>query len=106
MREAVEERAGEPLGTEHGRPLIERQIARDQDGTALIALAEHLDQEFGAGLGQGYEPQLIADQQELISRYQREAKDAPAGARTVVFGFLAYPEPGPMPGSFRPMPCS
>ena len=30
MREAVEERAGEPLGAEYGRPLVERQIARDQ----------------------------------------------------------------------------
>ncbi|HEX6521496.1 MAG TPA: helix-turn-helix domain-containing protein [Streptosporangiaceae bacterium] len=37
--------------------------------------------------------QLIADQQELIRRYQREAGDAPAGARTVIFGFLTYPEP-------------
>jgi DNA-binding transcriptional ArsR family regulator len=36
---------------------------------------------------------LIADQRELISRYQREAGDAPSGARTVVFGFLAYPDP-------------
>ena len=26
MRDAVEERAGEPLGAEHGRPLVERQI--------------------------------------------------------------------------------
>ncbi len=38
---------------------------------------------------------LIADQQELISRYQREAANAPAGARTVVFAFLAYPAPAP-----------
>ena len=38
---------------------------------------------------------LIADQQELIGRYTREAGDAPAGARTVVFRFLAYPEPSP-----------
>ena len=38
---------------------------------------------------------LIADQQELIGRYQREAGDTPAGARTVVFAFLAYPEPSP-----------
>jgi DNA-binding transcriptional ArsR family regulator len=38
---------------------------------------------------------LVADQQELIGRYQREPSDAPAGARTVVFGFLAYPEPSP-----------
>ena len=46
---------------------------------------------------------LIADQQELIRRYQREAAGAPAGARAVIFGFLAYPEPAPdaepaMPG--------
>ena len=46
---------------------------------------------------------LIADQQELIRRYQREAAGAPAGARTVILGFLAYPEPAPdadpaMPG--------
>jgi DNA-binding transcriptional ArsR family regulator len=39
--------------------------------------------------------QLIADQQELIRRYQREADDAPPGARTVVLAFLAYPEPAP-----------
>ncbi len=38
---------------------------------------------------------LIADQQELISRYQREAASAPAGARTVVFAFLVYPAPAP-----------
>jgi DNA-binding transcriptional ArsR family regulator len=38
---------------------------------------------------------LIADQQELIGRYQRGGADAPADARTVVFGFLAYPEPPP-----------
>jgi DNA-binding transcriptional ArsR family regulator len=38
---------------------------------------------------------LIADQQELVGRYRREAADAPAGARAVVFGFLAYPEPPP-----------
>lgn len=38
---------------------------------------------------------LIADQQELIGRYQREPSAAPAGARTVVFGFLTYPRPSP-----------
>jgi DNA-binding transcriptional ArsR family regulator len=38
---------------------------------------------------------LIADQQDLIRRYQREADDAPPGARTVVLAFLAYPEPAP-----------
>jgi DNA-binding transcriptional ArsR family regulator len=38
---------------------------------------------------------LIADEQELIGRYQREADGAPADARAVVFAFLAYPEPPP-----------
>ncbi len=33
--------------------------------------------------------------QDLIGHSRREAADAPAGARTVVFGFLAYPEPAP-----------
>ena len=38
---------------------------------------------------------LIADQQELVRRYQRAAADAPPGARTVMFAFLAYPEASP-----------
>jgi hypothetical protein len=39
--------------------------------------------------------QFIADQQELVRRYQRGAGDAPAGARTVVFASVTYPEPTP-----------
>jgi len=37
--------------------------------------------------------QLIAEQQELIRRHARRPADAPAGARTVVAGFLVYPQP-------------
>jgi DNA-binding transcriptional ArsR family regulator len=36
--------------------------------------------------------QLIADQQNLIGRYQRETGDALPGSRTVAFRFLVYPE--------------
>jgi len=43
MREAVEERAGEPLRAEYARPLVERQIARDERAPPLIALAEDLE---------------------------------------------------------------
>jgi DNA-binding transcriptional ArsR family regulator len=46
--------------------------------------------------------QLVADQQELLDRYRREAADVPPGARTVVFGFLAYPEPAPGGGDGSP----
>ncbi len=43
MREAVEKRAGEPLRSEYARPLVERQIARDERAAPLIALAEDLE---------------------------------------------------------------
>jgi DNA-binding transcriptional ArsR family regulator len=39
--------------------------------------------------------QLIAEQQELIDRYRRDAGDAPAGARAVVLAYLVYPQPPP-----------
>lgn len=39
--------------------------------------------------------QFIADQQELVRRYQRDAAGAPDGARTVVFASVTYPEPTP-----------
>lgn len=38
---------------------------------------------------------FIADQQELVSRYQRDADDVRPGARTVVFASVTYPEPTP-----------
>jgi DNA-binding transcriptional ArsR family regulator len=39
--------------------------------------------------------QFIADQQELVRRYQQDANDARPGARTVVFASVTYPEPTP-----------
>jgi hypothetical protein len=47
--EAVEDRNGQALGAEHAGPLVERQIARDDDRTPLIALAEHLERQLGTG---------------------------------------------------------
>ena len=49
MREAIEKRAGQPLGDEDGRPLVEWQIARDDRRAALISLTEDLEQQFCAG---------------------------------------------------------
>jgi hypothetical protein len=37
--------------------------------------------------------QFIADQQELVRRYQRDANGVPPGARTVMFASATYPEP-------------
>jgi len=49
--EAIEEGAGQPLGAEHTGPLVEREIAGDDGGAALIALAEHFEQQLGGGPG-------------------------------------------------------
>ena len=60
--EAVEERAGEPLGAEYLGPFVEGQVGGDQGRAPLVALAEHLEQELGSGLGQRHEAELVDDQ--------------------------------------------
>ena len=62
MGEAVEESAGKPLGAEHLGPFVEGQIGGDQGRAPLVALAEHLEQEFGTGLGQRHEAEFVDDQ--------------------------------------------
>ncbi len=49
VSEAIEQRAGQALGGEHTGPLIEGQIAGDDDRAAFVALAEDLEQQLGAG---------------------------------------------------------
>ena len=44
--EPVQQRADEAFRTEHLGPLIEGQVGGDQDGAALVALAEDLEEEF------------------------------------------------------------
>ena len=55
--QAVQQRAGETLRAEDRGPLVEGQVGGDQDGTPLVALAEHLEEEFCPGGGQGDEAQ-------------------------------------------------
>src|SRR6266699_264657 len=60
--QSVEQRTGQPLGPEHAGPLVERQIAGDDGGAALVALAEDLEQQLGAGCRKGYIAEFINDQ--------------------------------------------
>ena len=48
----VEQRAGEAFGAEGIGPFVERQVAGDQRGTALVALADQLEEQLGAVLAQ------------------------------------------------------
>ena len=63
MGEAVEQRAGEPLGPEHARPFIEWQVAGDQSGAAFIALAEHFEEQLRANCRERHITQFVDDQQ-------------------------------------------
>ena len=44
-------------------PLVEGQVGGDQDGPALAALAEDLEEQFRPDGGQGDEAQFVDDQQ-------------------------------------------
>src|ERR1700746_333724 len=61
--QSVARRTGQRLRPGHARALVEWQIARDDGGAALIALAEALEQELGAGRRKGYIARFIDDQQ-------------------------------------------
>jgi len=61
--EAVEEGPGETLGAEDLGPFIERQVARDDDRALLVALAEDLEEQLCAGLGERDEAKLVDDEE-------------------------------------------
>src|SRR5882672_2069846 len=63
----IEQRAGQSPGPEHASPLVERQIAGDEGGAALVSLAEDLEQELRPGRRQGHVAELI-DNQQLVTR--------------------------------------
>ena len=60
--EAVEESSGQPFRAEHLGPLDEGQVGGHQDRSTLVTLAEHLEEQLGASLGQGHEAQFVDDQ--------------------------------------------
>ena len=59
--ETVQQRAGAAFRAKHLGPLIERQVGGDQDGAALVALAEDLEEQFRSGGGQGDEAGLCTN---------------------------------------------
>ena len=63
MRQAVEERGGHLCVAEDGRPLSERQVGRDDDRGAFVKLADEVEQELAAGLGEREIAELVEDQE-------------------------------------------
>ena len=74
MGEAVEKRAGEPLGAEHRGPLVEWQIARDQSAASFVALAEDLEKQLGPSRRERHIAEFIDDQQLLTGELTLKAQ--------------------------------
>ena len=74
MGEPVEQGAGEPFGAEDLGPFLEGQVRGYQGRAALVALAEHLEEQLGAGLRQGHEAQFIDDEQFVAGDLLLEAE--------------------------------
>src|SRR3990170_4293904 len=63
MGEAVQEGSGQAGVAEDLRPAGEVQIGGDQHRPPLVALGEDAEQQLGAGLGEGDEPDLVQNEQ-------------------------------------------
>ena len=68
VSEAVQQSAGEPLRVEDLGPLVEGQVGGGQDRPSLVSLAEDLEEELCAGLGEWDEAKLVDDQQLELSK--------------------------------------
>ena len=63
MGEAVQEGSGQAGVAEDLRPAGEVQVGGDQHRPSLVALGEDAEEQFGARLGEGDEPDLVEDEQ-------------------------------------------
>ena len=62
MGQTVQKRAGQAFVLEDLPPIGESQVRRDNQAPPFIAYGEDLEQEFGAGLGEGQVPEFVHDQ--------------------------------------------
>lgn len=74
--QAVEKGAGQALGSEGFGPFVERQVAGNQGGAALVALRDQFEQQLGAGFAEWNEAQLVDDQQLAGGHLLLQAQEA------------------------------
>src|ERR1700675_3510478 len=75
VSEPVWETTGQALGGDHAGPLVEGQIAGDDGGAALVALAEDLEQQLGAARRQRDIAQLVDDQELVAGELALQAEE-------------------------------
>ena len=74
--EPVQQCAGQTFRAEYPGPFVERQVGGHQSGAALVTLAEHLEQQFGAGFTERNKAGFVDDQQAVFSQLLLEAQQA------------------------------
>jgi len=79
--EPIEQRPGQTFGAEHLGPFVEGKIAGQQGGAAFVALAEHLEQEFDASLGEPTFADAILDR--IVHNAHRIDLDGPSLRKTI-----------------------
>ena len=72
--EPVQQCAGQTFRAEYPGPFVERQVGGHQSGAALVTLAEHLEQQFGAGFTERNKAEFVDDQQAVFSQLLLEAQ--------------------------------
>ena len=77
VRQPVQNGAGEALGTKDLGPFVERQVGRDDEGAALVALRDNLKEQLGAGFTEGNEAQFVDNQQVLADLQFLQTLEAP-----------------------------
>jgi hypothetical protein len=80
MGQAVEQRGGHLRVSEDGGPFAERQVCRHDDRGALVELADQMEQELSACLGEWQVAQFVEDQ-EIETGDQVGGPALPVGAR-------------------------
>src|SRR5215213_10599530 len=85
VREPVQQGTGQPFAAQDLGPFVEGQVAGHQGGAALVALAEHLEQQLRPALRERHEAELVDDQQPVAGQLLLQAQQALLVARLQEF---------------------
>lgn len=62
VRDAVEQGASQALVAEYFGPVLEGQVGGEDDALAFVRTADDLEEQLGAGLGEGHVAKLVEDE--------------------------------------------
>jgi hypothetical protein len=102
--EPVQQGPGQPLAAQGFGALVERQVAGHQRGATLGALAEALEQQLRATLGEGHEAEFVDGQQPVAGQLLLQAQQPLLVARLQEFVHQGGPHeatPTPHPSRCR-----